>query len=59
MGVPFPAEIVLLSSVFVLDVLAQIMVRARLLLGVEDGTPVHVQRVETRAPGPAGAGVGV
>jgi hypothetical protein len=28
----------------VLDVLAHVMGRARLLLGVEDGTPVHVQR---------------
>jgi len=35
------------------------MVRVRLLPGVDDGTPVHVQRLETRAPVPAGAGVGV
>ena len=35
------------------------MGRAQLLPGVDAGTPGHVERRETRAPGPAGAGVGV
>ena len=56
---PFPVESVLLRAVFVLDVLAHVIVRTRLLPGVDAGTPVHAQRFETRAPVPAGAGVGV
>jgi hypothetical protein len=55
----FQLSLFFLSRVLVLDVLAHVLVRARRPPGVAEGQSVHAQRLETYAPVPAGAGVGV